>query len=49
MNEEAALKQQRLRSTKRQFANEAADEAFNYPMKGMEVNFNVVVDFDIQS
>ncbi|KAK0147356.1 Zinc finger MYM-type protein 1 [Merluccius polli] len=50
MNTEAVLKEKRLRSTKRHFAYEAADEVIADAMKRMEVSFfNAVVDCSIQS
>ncbi|KAL0159686.1 hypothetical protein M9458_043411, partial [Cirrhinus mrigala] len=50
MNIEAVLKEKRLRSTKRHFAYEAADEPQSDAMKRLEVSFfNVVVDCCIQS
>lgn len=50
MNTEAVLKEKRLRSTKRHFAYEAADEPIVDAMKRLEVSFfNAVVDCSIQS
>ena len=50
MNTEAVLKEKQLRSTKRHFAYEAADELVADAMKRMEVSFfNAVVDCSIQS
>ncbi|KAG1973804.1 zinc finger MYM-type protein 1-like isoform X2 [Pimephales promelas] len=50
MNTEAVLKEKRLRSTKRHFAYEAADEPIVDAMKRLEVSFfNTVVDCSIQS
>ena len=50
MNVEAVLKEKRLRSTKRHFAYEAADEPIADAMKRLEITFfNVVVDTTIQS
>ncbi|XP_076055144.1 uncharacterized protein LOC143033535 [Oratosquilla oratoria] len=50
MNVEAALKQKRLRTTKRQFSYEAFDEPITDALKKMEFSFfNVVVDVAIES
>ncbi|XP_076030856.1 uncharacterized protein LOC143019040 [Oratosquilla oratoria] len=50
MNVEAALKQKRLRTTKRQFSYEASDEPITDALKKMEFSFfNVVVDVAIES
>ncbi|XP_064104076.1 uncharacterized protein LOC135213912 [Macrobrachium nipponense] len=50
MNVEAALKQKRLRTTKRQFFYEAPDEPITDALKKMEFSFfNVVVDMAIES
>ncbi|XP_064078550.1 uncharacterized protein LOC135195979 [Macrobrachium nipponense] len=50
MNVEAALKQKRLRTTKRQFSYEAPDEPITDALKKMEFSFfNVVVDMAIES
>lgn len=50
MNTEAVLKEKRLRSTKRHFAYEAADEPIVDAMKRLEVSFfNAVVDCSILS
>ena len=50
MHTEAVLKEKRLRSTKRHFAYEAANEPIQNAMKKLEVtSFNVVVDCGIQS
>ena len=50
MGTEARLKEKRLRSSKRHFAYEAADEPQSDAMKRMEVSFfNAVVDCGIQS
>lgn len=50
MNTEAVLKEKPLRSTKRHFAYEAADEPIVDAMKRLEVSFfNAVVDCSIQS
>ncbi|XP_064108057.1 uncharacterized protein LOC135216607 [Macrobrachium nipponense] len=50
MNVEAALKQKRLRTTKRQFSYEAPDEPITDALKKMEFSFfNVVVDMTIES
>ncbi|KAK0147531.1 Zinc finger MYM-type protein 1 [Merluccius polli] len=50
MNTEPALKEKRLRSTKRQFAYEAPDEPIANAMERLEVSFfNAVVDCGIQS
>ena len=50
MNTEAVLKEKRLRSTKRHFAYEAADEPLADAMKRLELSFfNAVVDCSIQS
>lgn len=50
MNTEAVLKDKQLRSTKRHFAYEAADEPIVDAMKRLEVSFfNAVVDCSIQS
>ena len=50
MNVEAALKQKRLRTTKRQFSYEAPDEPITDALKKIEFSFfNVVVDVAIES
>ncbi|XP_064079397.1 uncharacterized protein LOC135196474 [Macrobrachium nipponense] len=50
MNVEAALKQKRLRTTKRQLSYEAPDEPITDALKKMEFSFfNVVVDMAIES
>ncbi|XP_076044692.1 uncharacterized protein LOC143027307 [Oratosquilla oratoria] len=50
MNVEAALKQKRFRTTKRQFSYEASDEPITDALKKMEFSFfNVVVDVAIES
>jgi len=50
MNVEAVLKEKRLRSKKRHFAYEAADEAVADAMTRLETGFfNVVMDCGIQS
>ncbi|XP_076044693.1 zinc finger MYM-type protein 1-like [Oratosquilla oratoria] len=50
MNVEAALKQKRLRTTKRQFSYEAFHEPITDALKKMEFSFfNVVVDVAIES
>lgn len=50
MNVVAALKEKRLRTTKRQFSYEAPDEPLTDALKKMEVSFfNAVVDVAIAS
>ncbi|XP_039547283.1 zinc finger MYM-type protein 1-like isoform X1 [Pimephales promelas] len=50
MNVEAVLKEKRLRSTKKHFTYEAADEVVTTAMKRLEIGlFNVGVDCSIQS